>query len=220
MSNKDSIPNSALQIVVLDTLIALIAGVAIFTSVFAVGLDPAAGPGLIFHTLPSVFYKMSGGYIFSILFFILLTIAALTSSISLLQVVVSYFVDERQWNRHTAVSVLGTFIFLLGIPSALSYNVLSEFTIFGKNFFDLVDFLASNIILPLGGMLIAVFVGWVWGFDKVLINLREGAENLFENYPWVISFWKIFLKFFSPILIFLVLLHSIGILDKIINLFK
>jgi len=129
-------------------------------------------------------------------------------------------VDERQWNRHTAVSVLGTFIFLLGIPSALSYNVLSEFTIFGKNFFDLVDFLASNIILPLGGMLIAVFVGWVWGFDKVLINLREGAENLFENYPWVISFWKIFLKFFSPILIFLVLLHSIGILDKIINLFK
>ena len=220
MSKKDSIPNSALQIVVLDTLIALIAGVAIFTSVFAVGLDPAAGPGLIFHTLPSVFYKMSGGYIFSILFFILLTIAALTSSISLLQVVVSYFVDERQWNRHTAVSVLGTFIFLLGIPSALSYNVLSEFTIFGKNFFDLVDFLASNIILPLGGMLIAVFVGWVWGFDKVLINLREGAENLFENYPWVISFWKIFLKFFSPILIFLVLLHSIGILDKIINLFK
>ncbi len=122
MSKKDSIPNSALQIVILDTAIALIAGVAIFTSVFAVGLDPAAGPGLIFHTLPSVFIKMPGGYIFSILFFVLLTIAALTSSISLLQVVVSYFVDERKWNRHTAVTVLAGFIFLLGVPSALSYN--------------------------------------------------------------------------------------------------
>jgi NSS family neurotransmitter:Na+ symporter len=220
MSKKDSVPNSSLQIVFLDTLIALIAGVAIFTAVFAVGLDPAAGPGLIFHTLPSVFIKMSGGYIFSILFFLLLTIAALTSSISLLQVVVSYFVDERNWNRHTAVIVFTALIFLFGVPSALSYNVLSDFTILGLNFFDLIDFIASNIILPLGGLLIAVFVGWAWGFDKVLISLREGAENLFEKYPGIITFWKIFLKFFSPILIFLVLLHSVGILDKILNLFN
>ena len=218
MSKKDSVPSSALQIVVLDTVIALIAGVAIFTSVFAVGLDPAAGPGLIFHTLPSVFVKMPGGYIFSILFFVLLTIAALTSSISLLQVVVSYFVDERKWSRHSAVTVLTGFIFLLGVPSALSYNVLSDFKIFGLNFFDLVDFTASNIILPLGGMLIAIFVGWIWGFDKVLINLKEGAEKLFDEKPWVITFWKIFLKFFAPILIFIVLLQSMGILDKITTL--
>ncbi len=220
MSKKNSVPNSALQIVILDTVIALIAGVAIFTSVFAVGLDPAAGPGLIFHTLPSVFIKMPGGYIFSILFFVLLTIAALTSSISLLQVVVSYFVDERKWNRHTAVTVLAGVIFLLGVPSALSYNVLSDLKIFGLNFFDLVDFLASNVILPLGGMLIAIFVGWVWGFDKVLINLKDGAEKLFNEYPWMITLWKIFLKFFAPILIFLVLLQSIGILDKITALFE
>ncbi|RKZ00057.1 MAG: sodium-dependent transporter, partial [Ignavibacteriae bacterium] len=220
MSKKDSVPNSALQIVFLDTLIALIAGVAIFTSVFAVGLDPAAGPGLIFHTLPSVFIKMPGGYIFSILFFVLLTIAALTSSISLLQVVVSYFVDERKWSRHMAVTVLAGVIFLLGVPSALSYNVLSDLKIFGLNFFDLVDFLASNVILPLGGMLIAIFVGWVWSFDKVLINLKEGAEKLFNEHPWMITLWKVFLKFFAPILIFLVLLQSIGILDKITALFE
>ena len=218
MSKKDSVPSSALQIVVLDTVIALIAGVAIFTSVFAVGLDPAAGPGLIFHTLPSVFIKMPGGYIFSILFFVLLTIAALTSSISLLQVVVSYFVDERKWSRHRAVTVLTGFIFLLGVPSALSYNVLSDFKIFGLNFFDLVDFTASNVILPLGGMLIAIFVGWIWGFDKVLINLKEGAEKLFDEKPWVVTFWKIFLKFFAPILIFIVLLQSMGILDRITTL--
>ncbi|MBT8387356.1 MAG: sodium-dependent transporter, partial [Ignavibacteria bacterium] len=155
-----------------------------------------------------------------ILFFILLTIAALTSSISLLQVVVSYFVDERKWNRHFAVTVLAGVIFLLGVPSALSYNVLSDFKIFGLNFFDLVDFLASNVILPLGGMLIAIFVGWVWGFDKVVVNLKEGAEKLFDNNPWMITTWKIFLKYFAPILIFIVLLQSIGILDKITALFE
>ncbi len=212
MSKKDSIPNSALQIVVLDTVIALIAGIAIFTSVFAVGLDPAAGPGLIFHTLPVVFVKMPGGLIFSILFFILLTIAALTSAISLLEVVTSYFVDERGWKRHSAVIFLTGITFLLGVPSALSYNVLSEFTLFNLNFFDLVDFLASNILLPLGGLLISIFVAWVWGFDKALINLKDGAENLMEKYPWVITFWKVFLKYLAPILIFLVLLHSTGLL--------
>ena len=212
MSKKDSIPNSSVQIVALDTVIALIAGTAIFTSVFAVGLDPAAGPGLIFHTLPAVFIKMPGGYIFSILFFILLTIAALTSAISLLEVVTSYFVDERGWKRHSAVIFLTVVVFLLGVPSALSYNILSGFTLFNLNFFDLVDFLASNILLPLGGLLISIFVAWIWGFDKALVNLKEGAENMIEKYPWTMSFWKVFLKYFAPILIFLVLLHSTGLL--------
>ena len=220
MSKKDNIITSAFQIVFLDTLIALIAGIAIFTAVFATGLDPQAGPGLIFHTLPSVFIKMHGGYFFSILFFILLTLAALTSSISLLEVVVSYFVDERKWKRHYAAIVLAFFIILLGVPSALSYNVLSDLKIAGFNFFDLVDFVASNIILPLGGLLISIFVAWVWGFEKVLPDLKQGAEGLFNKYPWVIIFWKIFLKYFSPILIFLVLLNSTGALDKIINLFE
>ncbi len=220
MSKKDSIPNASLQVVVLDTVIALIAGIAIFTAVFAVGLDPAAGPGLLFHTLPSVFIQMPGGYLFSILFFVLLSIAALTSAISLLQVVVSYYIDEKKWNRHKAVIIMGFCIFLLGIPSVLSYNYLADFTIFGLNFFDLVDFIASNIMLPLGGMLIAIFVGWIWGFDKAIVNLKEGAEKLIEDHPWIISFWKIFLRYFSPILIFLVLLHSTGILSGILELFK
>jgi len=215
MSKKDNIPSAALQIIILDTVIALIAGVAIFTSVFAVGLDPSAGPGLIFHTIPAVFAKMPGGYFFSILFFILLSIAALTSAMSLLEVVVAYFVDELGWNRKKATIILGFVVFMLGLPSALSFNVLSDFTLSGKNFFDLVDFLASNILLPLGGLLIAIFVGYVWGFDKVLLNLREGAENLFDNYPYVITTWRFFLKYLSPVLIFIVLLHSLGVIDLI-----
>lgn len=216
MSKKDSVPSAALQIIILDTVIALIAGVAIFTSVFAVGLDPSAGPGLIFHTIPATFAKMPGGYFFSILFFILLSIAALTSAISLLEVVVAYFVDELGWDRKKAVFILGFITFLLGLPSALSFNVLADFTLFGKNFFDLVDFLASNIFLPLGGFLIAIFVGYVWKFDEVLSNLKEGADDLFDNYPNVISTWKFFLKYLSPVLIFIVLLHSLGIIDLII----
>lgn len=219
MSEDDNVPASAFQIVFLDTLIALIAGMAIFTSVFSVGLDPAAGPGLIFHTLPGVFVKMPSGYFFSILFFVALTIAALTSSISLLEVVVSFFVDELKWTRHKSSVVLGIIIFLLGIPSALSFNLLADFKIFGLNFFDVVDFLASNILLPFGGLLISVFVAWVWGFDKVIPNLKMGAEKLFNKYPLTLLLWKVFIKFLSPVLIFLVFLHSIGILDKLTNLF-
>jgi NSS family neurotransmitter:Na+ symporter len=219
LSKKDNILNSSLQIVFLDTLIALVAGVAIFTAVFSTGQDPATGPGLIFHTLPVVFTKMPGGYLFSILFFLLLSIAALTSAISLLEVVVAYFVDEKGWRRHNAVIIFGGVAFLAGVPSALSYNILEDVLIFELNFFDFADYLASNILLPIGGLFISIFVAWRWGFDKVLLNLKSGAEQIFDNYPWAIAFWKIFIKFFAPVLIFLVFIHSIGIWDIIIELF-
>ncbi len=163
---------------------------------------------------------MPGGYIFSVLFFFLLTIAALTSAISLLEVVVSYFVDEKGWQRHSAVFVFGGVTFLIGIPSALSFNILRDFHILGLNFFDLFDYLTANIMLPLGGMLIAIFVAWIWGFDKSLKELKLGAESLFDNYPIIITFWKIFVKYFAPILIFLVLLNSIGsFINNMSNLF-
>jgi neurotransmitter:Na+ symporter, NSS family len=219
MSEKDSVPASALQIVFLDTVIALIAGTAIFTTVFATGQNAAEGPGLIFQTLPIVFAKMSGGYIIAILFFILLTIAALTSAISLLEVVTAYFIDERKWKRHNAVLVFGSFALIVGVPSALSFNVMADSTLFGLNFFDLANYLSSNIMLPLGGLLIAVFVGYVWGLDKAIIELKKGAERLFEKSKWRMDVWKILLRYCAPILIFLVLLNSLGILQKIIELF-
>ena len=219
MTQKGNIPAASTKVVFLDTAIALIAGMAIFTAVFATGQDPAAGPGLIFHTLPVVFINMPGGYIFAILFFILLTIAALTSAISLLEVVVAYFVDERGWKRQGAVITFGIVIFLLAVPSTLSFNLMADTTLFGLTFFDLADFLAANILLPLGGLFIAVFVAWVWGFDKALIKMKDGAEAIFENSGWLIVLWKIFLKYFAPILIFLVFLSSIGILPKIIKFF-
>ncbi len=217
MKKSDSILSSSIQIIFLDTIIALIAGVAIFTAVFATGQNPSEGPGLIFLTLPVVFTKMTGGYIFSILFFLLLSIAALTSSISLLEVVIAYFVDEKKWNRKKAVLVFGGVTFLVALPSALSFNLIKDVTLFGLNYFDMADYLASNILLPFGGLFISIFIAWVWGFDKVLIELKKGSESLFEKHTWVIHAWKVFIKYFAPVLIFLVLLSKLGILDKIFN---
>jgi len=217
LSKKDNILTSSIKIVFLDTLIAMMAGVAIFTAVFATGMNPGQGPGLIFHTLPVVFSRMPGGDIFAALFFLLLTVAALTSSISLLEVVTAYFIDEKKWKRPNAVLVFGFVIFLVGIPSALSFNVMADVKLFGKTYFDIADFLASNIMLPAGGFFIAIFVGWVWGFDKAIVSLKQGSENLFDNNPWLTSGWKIFLKYIAPVMIFIVLLHSLSLLDPIIN---
>lgn len=219
MSKKDNIPNAAAEIVFLDTLIALIAGVAIFTAVFATGQNAGEGPGLIFQTLPIVFTKMPGGYIVGILFFILLTIAALTSAISLLEVVTAYFIDEKKWKRHNAVLVFGSLALLIGIPSALSFNIMSDSILFGMNFFDLANYLSANIMLPLGGLFIAVFVGYVWGIDKVFSELKYGAEKIFSGSLWRVKIWIILLKYVAPVLIFLVLLQSLGLLQDIINLF-
>jgi NSS family neurotransmitter:Na+ symporter len=219
MSEKDSVPSSSVQIVFLDTFIAIIAGIAIFTAVFSTGMNPSSGEGLIFHTLPVVFSKMIGGYFFSILFFILLTIAAVTSAISLMEVVTAYFVDEKKWKRHKAVIFFGLATILFGIPSALSFNVISNWTIFGLNYFELLIYLTANIMLPLGGFLLAIFIAYVWGLNKAVVDLKKGAENLFKKKEWVLKVWEIIIKYIAPILIFIVLLHSLGLLEVILNLF-
>ncbi len=216
LSKEHDVPNSAIQIVTLDTIVALIAGIAIFTAVFATGQNPSSGPGLIFHTLPIVFHKMPGGYFFGIIFFFLLSIAALTSSISLFEVIISYFTEEYGINRHKAVIILGTVTFFISIPSALSFNIMSDFKIFGLTFFDLVDFLASNVLLPLGGMLIAIFVYWVWGADKAIKELLSGHKGILNN-PYAVALWKFFIGYLSPALIFIVLLNSVGLLQPIID---
>ncbi|MFQ6605808.1 MAG: sodium-dependent transporter [Fidelibacterota bacterium] len=212
LSKSSNIVTSAFQIVILDTVIALLAGIAIFTAVFAMGQDPASGPGLIFQTLPVVFTKMASGTFFAVMFFLLLTLAALTSAISLLEVVVAYFVDEKNWTRHKAVIVFGFITYLIGVPSALSFNLLQDFTLFGKTFFDVVDFLASNILLPVGGFFIALFVGWSWGLDQAVKELKQGAATMLEQNGWMLGAWNIFLRYVSPVLIFIVLLNSIGVI--------
>ncbi len=204
LSKNTNLPHAALSVTFLDTLVAFLAGLVIMPAVFAFGFNPAAGPGLTFITLPAVFSKMPGGMFWAALFFVLLLIAALTSSISLLEVVVAYFVDEKGMSRKTAAIVFGTIIFLLGIPSSLSLGVWSNFKIMGKGFLDLMDYISSNILLPTGGIFITLFVGWA-------ITERAKAEatnNGKIQFAWE-GLWIIICKFVAPIAIAWILISGI-----------
>ncbi|NQS97404.1 MAG: sodium-dependent transporter [candidate division Zixibacteria bacterium] len=178
LSRRDNIISSAVTIVILDTGIALMAGVAIFTAVFAHGLAPDQGSALIFHVLPTVFPKIPGGYIFGIMFFFLLLIAALTSGISLLEVVIAYFVDEKGWSRRKATLVFGGIIFAMGVPSALSHGPLADMKFFfGMTFFDFMDYMSFKYMLPLGGFLMTIFVAYFWGAKEFIAEIQSGCPK-------------------------------------------
>ncbi len=200
--NRDAnIGKSAAQVAVLDTSVAILAGLAILPAVFAFGMDPAAGPGLTFVTLPAVFNSMPGGGFFGPLFFVLLAIAALTSSISLLEPVVAFF-KTKGYSRFQITVVSGIVAFLMGVPSSLSMGAWSDVKIFGKTFFDLLDYLTSNIMLPLGGLLIAIFVGWV----VTPLAIKEvGGDN-----PGALTkAWIFILRFVAPLAIAAILINGL-----------
>lgn len=184
VDRKTVLPSSAIQVCTIDTMVALLAGMVIFPAVFAFGVDAGAGPGLTFVTLPGVFSKMPGGMIWSALFFILLFIAAITSSISLLEVVCAYFIDKG-WSRPKAAWIMGIIIFAIGVPSAISLT--GNLKVAGKDFLDAMDFISSNVLLPLGGVFISLFVGWFWTDDarKEVSNNGEYSFGLMEPWMWV-----------------------------------
>ena len=183
-----------------DTGVALLAGIAIFPIVFANGLTASEGPGLVFVTLPIAFSSMPFGVFFGTLFFILLSIAALSSSISLIEPGVAWLIESLKIKRITATSLLGLVAWFLGLFSALSFNLLSEFTIFGKNFFDATDFLTNQIMLPLGGIFIAIFVGWVMSKENVLDEL-----NVDDNF--IFKLWYFSIRYVSPVMVSCVFLY-------------
>lgn len=204
---KTSIPTVAVTVSVMDTCVALLAGMAIFPIVFTYGMQPAAGPGLVFKTLPIIFSRMPGGTLIAILFFLLLLFAALTSAISLLEVVVAYYCDEKKWSRKKATLVMGFIIFLIGVPSALSNNLLKDLHFIGdRNFLDSVDLLCTNYILPLGGLLIAIFTGWVLTTRLARGEIEKG-EVRFHLYPA----WHFLIKYITPVLVALVFLNKMGL---------
>ena len=170
MPSKQNIGSTAISVAFLDTSVALLAGMAIFPIVFANDLQTASGPGLVFVTLPWAFVNMPLGLLFGKLFFILLSIAALSSAISLLEPGVAWFVESFKTKRYVAAIGLGLIAWTLGIFSALSFGLLSDFTLVGdRNFFDSMDFLSNQILLPLGGIFIAIFVGWVMKLSLIHI---------------------------------------------------
>ena len=194
LSHKENLPSAALSVTVLDTLVALLAGAVILPAVFAFGFDPASGPGLTFKTLPAVFSQMPAGALFGTLFFLLLAIAALTSAISLLEVVVAYFVDEKNMPRRAAATLFGFVAFLLGIPSSLSLGIWKGLTIGGKSFFGFMDYLATNLLLPIGGIFVAIFVGWVIA-PKAMEEVTSNGSHPFSLAP----LWRIFCRYVAPV---------------------
>ncbi len=216
LSKDEDLVKSALIIPLLDTGIALLAGLTILPAVFAFGFSPDEGPGLLFVTLPAVFSKMPFGSFFAFIFFTLVFFAALTSAISLLEVTVSYMVDEFRWNRKKSTFFMAAIIFLIGTAASLGFGVLKDISIIGgRDIFDSLDFTASNVLLPLGGMLMAIFIGWVWGIENAIKEASNDGKLPFKLAP----LWAFLVKYVAPLAIAAVFLDSTGLLDIIKNLF-
>ena len=192
MPKEQKVVGTSFTVASLDTLIAILAGLAIFPIIFAFNLEPNSGPGLVFVSMLSAFNQMQFGQFIGPLFFILLSVAALSSSISLLEPGVAYMSEENILSRRGSAQIISFFVWILGIGSALSFNIWSDFSLIGdRNFLDSMDFIANQILLPLGGMLIAIFVGWF--MQKSLIVDELGPIN---NYLYVL--WRFFVKFIAP----------------------
>jgi NSS family neurotransmitter:Na+ symporter len=192
----------ALTVAAGDTLFAIVAGLMIFPAVFSFGLDPAAGPSLAFVTMPQVFAMMPGGELYGTAFFGLLVIAAITSSVALLEVPVSSAMARLGWRRAITGPAIGLIIFVLGIPAALSFGLLADIRVAGLALLDAMDGLASNLLLPINGILIALFAGWVWQASDA-----RRASDL--GMSAVSSVWLQSLRYFVPALILLVMIRTL-----------
>ncbi len=212
LSKKDNILSCAFPVAILDTVISLLAGIAIFSIVFTINLPPNAGAGLFFETLPVVFQQLPGGTLLGIAFFLLVTLAAITSEISAMEPLIAYLVDEKHWKRSRAVVACGILTILIGIPSALSTNLLCDVSIFGYTFFDAISFVVLNIMIPVSGFLVVLFVGWKWGIKKALQELRNGAEETLDKHPWLRIYLGVSIKFIAPLLILFAFFDAIGII--------
>jgi len=212
LSKKENIALAGTAVALFDTLIAFLAGLMIFPALFSVGIAPTQGPSLVFEVLPRIFEGMPGGTILGLFFFILLAIAALTSTVSLLEVPVAFLVDEKKWTRKKAVWIVSGLVFLLGIPSALSQgsvDFFSSINILGQaDFLSLMSFIFSDLSLPLGGLFICIFVAWIWGASKAFEEIKLGAG---PRTIALLGLWQFLIKYICPVIIAVVLLNVFGV---------
>ena len=205
LPKKESIVGTTTAIIFCDTMIALLAGMVIFPIVFQFGLKPTDGPGLIFLTLPLAFNEITGGYLFSGLFFILLGFAAITSALSLLEPSVAWMIENKNYSRNKSAFIIGILIWLLGFLSIFSFNVLSELTFWKGTLFDNFDYIASNIMLPLSGLLFTIFASWVMKRKHSMDELSDIPINFYR-------LWRFSARYIAPIGVILVFLNAIGII--------
>lgn len=216
IDKKENLITLSYQIVIADTLIALMAGLVIFPAVFAYGFEPAAGPGLLFITIPAVFKSMPLGCFFEFIFFTLIAIAAITSTVSLLETVVSLVSEQFNMSRKNTIAIVVTGLFALSIPSTLSFGPLSDIKLIkGLGIFDSLSFLTDQILLPIGGMLICLFVAWVWGTKNAEKEITNDGELKFT----LSKVYEISVKYIAPAAILLIFLYGLGILNPIIAMF-
>ncbi len=204
LPEETSVISASTAVVVADTGIAILAGLVIFPLVFANGLDPADGPGLVFVTLPLAFGQMNGGMFFATLFFVLLTFAAWTSALGLLEPAVAWLMERHYRSRVQAAFMVGGLIWLLGMGSVLSFNLLAELRFWRGTIYDNVDYLTSNVMLPLGGLCIAFFAGWVMCRNSTAEELG-GVGSLYKA-------WRFLGRYIAPVAILFVFMQAIGLL--------
>lgn len=208
LSKKEDITKSAFSVVGLNIFISLLAGLVIFPAVFALGFSPSSGPGLVFVVLPAVFNEMALGGIFMFIFFILLLFATLTTAFSILEIVVAAMIKGDSAKRKKVSWIAGITVFLIGIPSALSFGVLSDVKIFNLSVFDFADYLTSNIALPVGALFISLFIGYQMKRIEVQKEFETGADpgrSLFK-------LWYFLIRYIVPIMIILVFLKSTNLI--------
>ena len=219
MPKSQNIATNGLWVASADTLVAILAGFMVFPAVFAFNMDPGAGAGLTFVTLPKVFGLMPGGWVFGAIFFCLLSVAAVTSSISMLEVPVSYFVDNKPKSRRTSAIIVGIVAFLIGIPSALSAGGSDFFTnmeIFGKKgFLDIMDQVFGTLCLIVISLALSLYVGWVWKTDDAVEEMSTGCEWFSKPFKLLFgmspaTIWVFFIRYICPAVIALVLCNTLG----------
>ncbi len=216
LDKRQNIVTSGIGVVLFGILISLLAGLAIFPAVFAMGRSPAGGPELVFVVLPEIFRMMPGGIVVGVVFFVLLAIAALTSTISMLEVPVAFLIDEKGLRRKVAAWLVGGVTVLFGIPSALSFGASDFFTslpVFGGiSFFGMMDYIFGNVALPVGGVMFALLVGWRWGIHEAVKEICQGHRKFLGVQSGV---WGVLLRYVCPVVILLVLLRSSGLLGRL-----
>jgi NSS family neurotransmitter:Na+ symporter len=200
--------STAVQVSMVDLMIAVLAGLAIFPAVFAFGISPSSGESLTFIVLPGIFQQMTGGMIFAFSFFFLLAIAALTSTISVLEVIVAYFSEQLNLSRRMAIIIATASMFILGISASLSWGLMRDVKIFNLNIFDLFNYTTANILLPLGGLLIVAFLGWFFPGRETRDELSNGGTLRLRYY----SLYRFAIRFLAPLAIALVFLNGLGML--------
>ncbi len=197
-----SIPGSALFIVIADTLVALVAGLVIFPMVFNFGLDPAGGVGLIFHTLPTAFAQMPGGHLVSTLFFLLLSVAAITSMVGFIEPMTAWLEEHRGYARHRSALLVLAGTALVSLVSVLAYNVWSGVRLFGTDLNTLLDYVPNNILLPLGGLFIAIFAAWFVSRDSAREELAMSNDTLFNA-------WRLLTRYVASSAVLLILYFGV-----------